>query len=592
MTNDEADEAIVVLDDETVNKIAAGEVIERPASVVKELVENSIDAGASGITIELSGAPGDFIRVSDDGCGMSRKDASRAFLRHATSKIRTASDLHDVLTMGFRGEALASIASVARVELTTRRSQDGIGTRVLYEGGALVLEEEAACPVGTRVTCRDLFFNTPARRKFQKRPPTELGRVYDVVGRLALARPDVRLRFLNNGKEALISQGLGDRRATIAAVHGAALARALAPVVAGSVRTHVDGFVSPPDLARATRDSQCIFVNARPTVAPSLARVIENAYGKRLPAGRHPAFFLWLTADPSSVDVNVHPAKREVRFSHDHEVFELVARAVSAAVRSPATIPGEGDGFWRRAPATREADGEMGPGARGAAPGVASHAGAGGESGDALVREGAERYLETARFTRLGTFLGTYILAADGPDLVVIDQHAAHERVLYESVLDALSSGAPDIQTLLPVALELGAATVANVGRRTDALARIGILLEEFGPTSLLLRGIPAPLARPGKANANVVEAVSAALQALADDMGRGEPDLQSVLDRFAAELACKAAVKARETLEPAETERLLSDLGRARDPYSCPHGRPTMLRVGRSELERAFRRR
>ncbi|MEW6228904.1 MAG: DNA mismatch repair endonuclease MutL [Bacillota bacterium] len=619
MTPDETvtpDETIVVLDNETVNKIAAGEVIERPASVVKELVENAIDAGASGITIELRGMPGEFIRVSDDGCGMSRRDARMAFLRHATSKIRTAADLETILTMGFRGEALASIAAVARLELVTRRAQDNVGSRIVYEGGALTLEEDAPSPVGTAVTCCGLFFNTPARRKFQRRPSTELGHIYDVAGRLALAQPATRFRLIHDGKQIILAQGQNDRRAALAAIHGAGLAKVLLPVVAGSARTRIDGFISPPDVTRPTRDAQCIFVNGRPVAAPSIVRAIEGTYGKRLPPRRYPAVFIWISTDPRSIDVNVHPAKREVRFSQDHEVFHLVTQAVSAALHSVGASPGFGRKLGeggRPAQAQGWSGGLRGslvqdhdPGDRagqalvrdGAAPYGAGYgaescpAGLGVEPGAGLGHDGTAHAgpLPAPSFTPLGTFLGTYILATDGSNLLIIDQHAAHERVLYESFLDGATRGPASVQTLLPVALELRAATVASVSQHLGDLARMGIILEEFGPSSLLLRGIPVALGC--LRGADVADAVSAALEAFAEEIPRGGQNPGDALGRFAAEVACKAAVKAHGALEPSEVERLLIDLARAGDPYSCPHGRPTLLRISQAELERTFRRR
>ncbi len=681
--SERAEETIVVLDDETINKVAAGEVIERPASVVKELVENAIDAGASGVTVELRGAPGEFIRVSDNGSGMSRRDAKMAFLRHATSKIRRAADLATVLTMGFRGEALASIGAVARVELVTRRAGDAAGTRIVYEGGALVLEEDAASPVGTAVTCRDLFFNTPARRKFQRRPATELDHVHEVVARLALAWPKVRFRLIQGGREALLAQGdaEGDRRLAIASVYGAGLAKVLLPVVAGTARTRIEGFISAPDASRPGRDAQCVFVNARPVVAPAVVRVIENAYGRRLPAGRHPAVFLWISTDPTSIDVNVHPAKREVRFSGGHEVFGLAAQAAASALRSVGAapdlgrklgsdsfggnaqaVPGPGPGprwvtTWQRWPggagrgatgvqqdtipeAVQDGAGTYSVAPHGAAAPVhpgkpeADVRGGGADPADlqAAGFAGAPMHGDitdvTSRvgFVPLGVFLGTYILATDGDDLVIVDQHAAHERVMYEEVLEGLGSGRARVQTLIPTTLEISPRAAARVEAILGELAKLGFLIEPFGPSSLLLRGIPAALAAL-RGTGDVVEVVQAALEASLDDAegggssgssgtsdgsdgsgggiggvdggadsagcpgGSGGRDPGEVLERVAAQVACKAAVKARRALEPAEIERLLADLARAKDPYSCPHGRPTVLRISRAEIERAFRR-
>ncbi|MGE5571885.1 MAG: DNA mismatch repair endonuclease MutL [Bacteroidota bacterium] len=622
--NERHDESIVVLDDETIDKIAAGEVIERPASVVKELVENSLDAGASGITVEIHGAPGDFIRVSDNGSGMSRRDAKMAFRRHATSKIRTAADLHSVLTMGFRGEALASIAAVAKVELVTRRAGDVVGTRIVLEGGVVVLEEDAPSPVGTAVTCRDLFFNTPARRKFQRRPATEFDHVRDVVARLAMAWPDVRFRLVRGGRDVLPAQGThgGDRRAAIASIYGTDLAKILLPVVAGTPRTSIEGFISPPDVTRASRDTQCVFVNGRPVAAPAVVRVIENAYGRRLPPGRYPAVFLWISTDPVSIDVNVHPAKREVRFSGGHDVFQLAAQAAASALRSTGAAPDLGrklghapetggatagiardsTGGYHAAPAAGlELAWTDGPGALYGGglhpPDVQAGAGPSPSRGATArfqprphcsqpqVRDGAR-----VGFAPLGVFMGTYILATDGDDLVIIDQHAAHERILYEAVLAGLSGSKPEVQTLIPTTLELSPRAASRVPAVLGELAKIGFLLEPFGPSSLLLRGVPSALGAL-RGTCDVARVVQESLEACCDDAERSGRDVKDLLARIAAEVACRAAVKAHRALEPPEIERLLADLARASDPYSCPHGRPTVLRISRAELERAFRR-
>ncbi|HHY31824.1 MAG TPA: DNA mismatch repair endonuclease MutL [Firmicutes bacterium] len=600
------DTTITLLDEETINKIAAGEVIERPASVVKELVENSIDAGASAITIELRGAPGEFIRVSDDGSGMTRGDAKAAFLRHATSKIRRADDLQNVRTMGFRGEALASIAAVARVELVTRREVDQVGTRVVYEGGSLVQVEDAPSPAGTAVTCRDLFFNTPARRKFQRRPATELDHIRDTVARVALAWPGVRFRLVQDGRDLLLAQGQpgGDRRAAIASLYGATLAKALLPLVAGTGRTSIEGFISPPDLSRANRDMQHVFVNGRPVSAPAVARAIENAYARRLPPGRYPVVFLWISTDPASVDVNVHPAKREVRFSAGHEVFQLAAQAAASALHSSAAVPnlgrrlgpdprGDGAALDRHAAPTWTV--RDGPGAYGYRAG--HPAGLEVELGEAeggVVSPQASRAVGTAgprtRFVPLGVFMNTYILAADDGDLVIIDQHAAHERILYEAVLAGLSTGAPEVQTLIPTTLELSPRVESRVCAMLEELSRLGFLLEPFGQSALILRGVPAVLGslRGARDVADVVrESLEACFGAPEDDAYKGI----DLVARVAAEVACKAAVKANHALEAPEIDRLLADLAKASDPYSCPHGRPTILRIGKGEIERAFRR-
>ena len=587
------DKTITVLDEDTINRIAAGEVVERPASVVKEFMENAIDAGASEIIVETQGPPGTFIKVSDNGRGMSPSDLRLAFMRHATSKIRTADDLLTVLSMGFRGEALPSIAAVSRIEVITRRNEDPMGTRVVYEGGALISEENHPSQVGLTIVCRELFYNTPARRKFQRSSSTEVGHIRDTVARLSLAQPNVRFRLICDGKVVFVSQGRGDRRNTIASVYGADTVKGLLPIAAGSQDTRIEGFISPPDVSRTRRDMQHVFVNGRPCVAPVLTRTIENVYGRRLPVRRYPTIFLWISANPVSIDVNVHPAKREVRFSKNHDVFRLVAQATSSALRSAGVAPDVG---WRidggvsgsrdgTQDVTMPDASDMGPPGTGMIHDFRAPYSAGRQSEDA-----------SGRFRPIGIFKDTYILAEDGEDLVIIDQHAAHERIIYEGVLKGLTEGINvTTQTLIPQPLDFAPDVVEEVVPYLSELAGIGILLDEFGESSFLLRGVPSALTAIRRTDP--ISAVASAIELFADEISSGmdgvkaKDEIEGLLRRVAAELACKAVVKARDQLEPREVERLLSDLADAEDPYSCPHGRPTLLRISRDELERTFRR-
>ena len=587
------DKTITVLDDDTINRIAAGEVVERPASVVKEFMENAIDAGASEIIVETQGPPGTFIKVSDNGRGMSPSDLRLAFMRHATSKIRTADDLLTVLSMGFRGEALPSIAAVSRIEVITRRNEDPMGTRVVYEGGALISEENHPSQVGLTIVCRELFYNTPARRKFQRSSSTEVGHIRDTVARLSLAQPNVRFRLICDGKVVFVSQGRGDRRNTIASVYGADTVKGLLPIAAGSQDTRIEGFISPPDVSRTRRDMQHVFVNGRPCVAPVLTRTIENVYGRRLPVRRYPTIFLWISANPVSIDVNVHPAKREVRFSKNHDVFRLVAQATSSALRSAGVAPDVG---WR-------IDGGVSGSRDGTQDVTMPDASDMGPPGTGMIHDfrapySAGRQYEDAsgRFRPIGIFKDTYILAEDGEDLVIIDQHAAHERIIYEGVLKGLTEGINvTTQTLIPQPLDFAPDVVEEVVPYLSELAGIGILLDEFGESSFLLRGVPSALTAIRRTDP--ISAVASAIELFADEISSGmdgvkaKDEIEGLLRRVAAELACKAVVKARDQLEPREVERLLSDLADAEDPYSCPHGRPTLLRISRDELERTFRR-
>mgnify|MGYP000910281144 FL=1 len=604
------DETIAILNEDTINRIAAGEVVERPASVVKELIENAIDAGASDIVVETQGPPGTFIKVSDNGQGMSRHDVRLAFMRHATSKIRTADDLPNVLSMGFRGEALPSIAAVSRVEVITRRKQDPVGTRIVFEGGVHTTQENHPAQVGSTVVIRDLFYNTPARRKFQKSPSTEAGHIRDAIGRLALGQPDVRFRLICDGKVVLVSQGQGDRRNTIASVYGSEIVKGLLPIAAGSQDTRIEGFITPPDVSRTRRDMQHVFVNGRPCIVPALMRTIENVYGRRLPNRRYPAVFLWMVTNPASCDVNVHPAKREVRFSKNHDIFRLVAQATSSALRSVGAAPDLG---WRLGSGDSGLEADVqdrtqrmgmphGDGMLGICRLSTGSSGMGlsnaGMIQDSYTQHSTQWQTETgySRFRPIGIFQDTYILAEDGEDLVIIDQHAAHERIIYEEILRALTEGVHvNTQTLIPQPLELTPGVVQEVTPYLSELAGIGIILEEFGVSSLLLRGVPSALTAYG--GTDPIGAVSSAIELLAEEVSSGVDSIKAtdrikdLLGRVAAELACKAVVKARDRLDPKEVEELLLDLTRAEDPYSCPHGRPTLLRISRDELERSFRR-
>ena len=587
------DKTITVLDEDTINRIAAGEVVERPASVVKEFMENAIDAGASEIIVETQGPPGTFIKVSDNGRGMSPSDLRLAFMRHATSKIRTADDLLTVLSMGFRGEALPSIAAVSRIEVMTRRNEDPMGTRVVYEGGALISEENHPSQVGLTIVCRELFYNTPARRKFQRSSSTEVGHIRDTVARLSLAQPNVRFRLICDGKVIFVSRGRGDMRNTIASVYGADTVKGLLPIAAGSQDTRIEGFISPPDASRTRRDMQHVFVNGRPCVVPVLTRTIENVYGRRLPVRRYPTIFLWISANPVSIDVNVHPAKREVRFSKNHDVFRLVAQATSSVLRSAGVAPDVG---WR-------IDGGVSGSRDGTQDVTMPDASDMGPPGTGMIHDfrapySAGRQYEDAsgRFRPIGIFKDTYILAEDGEDLVIIDQHAAHERIIYEGVLKGLTEGINvTTQTLIPQPLDFAPDVVEEVVPYLSELAGIGILLDEFGESSFLLRGVPSALTAIRRTDP--ISAVASAIELFADEISSGmdgvkaKDEIEGLLRRVAAELACKAVVKARDQLEPREVERLLSDLADAEDPYSCPHGRPTLLRISRDELERTFRR-
>ncbi len=588
---------IRLLDPKTISQIAAGEVIERPASVVKELVENAIDAGARRIRVELEEGGRTLIRVSDDGCGMAAEDAELAFVRHATSKIRTLDDLTGVRTLGFRGEALPSMAAVALVQMVTREAGTQAATMVRYEGGRLVGTEVAAGPPGTQVTVRNLFYNVPARLKFLRAEDTETGATVEVVTRAALAHPDVALTVEVDGRVTLQTDGRGDLLATILAVWGRDLAGRLEPVSMHDGELSLRGYAGRPEAHRANRSRQLFFINQRPVHSPAMIRAVEAAYAGLVPAGRRPVGVLFLDLPGEAVDVNVHPAKTEVRLAREREAFSFVRAAVAQRLRGGGMI---GEVAVAGAPAgtqvVRETAGGLSLFGRA---GVGAGTTAGGlgldarGAGPALGSEGLSVPVrDWPELRPLGQLHQLYLLA-EGPDgLYLIDQHAAHERIIFDR-LRAMEAG-PVQELLVPITVELSAAEGEVYRRHQEALAAAGFVAEPFGPRSLLVRGVPAAFGE-GCGPQDVrdildaippVAASGAAPEAsFAEDAG---PRLDDVRRAVAA---CRAAVKARNPLFRSEMEALLRDLASTTNPLTCPHGRPTVVKITLDELNRRFGR-
>jgi DNA mismatch repair protein MutL len=618
---------IHLLPDTLVSQIAAGEVVERPASVAKELLENALDAGAREIEIELESGGKSRIAVADDGCGMGRDDALLAFDRHATSKIASFADLERVATLGFRGEALASIAAVARVELTTAEAP-GDGQRVLIEGGRVRAAEPLARPRGTRVEVRSLFFNVPARRKFLKSPETELRRCLEVVQGYALARPDVRLRVAHEGRTLLdalpvVAEGAGSAgaRERIGQIFGAELASRLAeipaPRVPGPPGERIGGFVGSPATARGRR--QFVFVNRRLLRDRAVLATFYRAVRDEWRSEEFPALFLLLDVPPEDLDVNVHPQKAEVRFRDPgllDRLSEALRRGLERArgeVAAPLSPPRAGPSVplaWQGLggqPGPAEAPGWLPP------PG----SGPGGRGGE--VREqapspwaGGQLASPTAApldrapvplsgrgagprpFRLLGQYKGTLILL-EGPDgLYLVDQHVAHERLLFERLRRAFAAESVAVQTLLtPPLLDLAPAERLRLAELAPALEACGFGLASLSGNTLALTSAPAVLS---------AAAAEALLVALAGEAAAGGEELspdgavaalrRRLLDALAASLACKGAVKMHHRLTPPEMEALVAELFSAEQPYACPHGRPIVLQMTDADLERRFGRR
>ncbi len=600
---------ILKLAPEVADRIAAGEVVERPASVLKELVENSIDAGASAVRIEIAGGGLELISVSDDGCGMSREDACLAFERHATSKISRAEDLFSIATLGFRGEALPSVASVARVRLITRERGSAMGTVVTAEGSVLGEPSAIGAPEGTTVTVRDLFYNTPARLKYLRSVATETRRVIEAVGRLALAHPEVSFSLQVDGRNVLSTPQGGSLREAAAAVLGVELARSMAPVDKTTHGISVLGLAGPGDCAKSSRDVQHVLVNGRPVSCKTVWAAIDRAYDRSAPPGKKAPVVLSISVDPSSVDVNVHPAKSEVRFASESDVYSAVYAAVSAALRFMDAAPDIGSKM--REGDLRELGVELGDDAssRDSAvgprlwPSIASDRRDGpayggvrqpdydtsyGENADHGRRAGAVACGRSGPVTIIGQLAGAYILAESDEGLLIIDQHVAHETVLVDTYRRQLSSeslGTPTQLLLSPELVQLGAADTDLVGRHQSTLARMGFEADVFGATSVLVRGIPIAAAgiAPGEALGAAVEGIAAAPP---------EADPESLADHIAVSLACHSALKAGAHLHEEEMESLVAALFSCENPMRCPHGRPIVVTISRESLERSFGRR
>ena len=567
---------IAILPDAVADQIAAGEVVERPASVVKELVENALDAGATHVRVELEHGGKTLIQVSDDGTGMGREDAVLALDRHATSKVRSAGDLVGVVTFGFRGEALPAIASVSRFALSTHDGE-GTGTELGVSGGRLERVADAVRQRGTTVTVRSLFFNTPARRKFLRSVGSETRAAHEAVATLALAHPEAGLELHVDGtcRLAVPADQTADER--IAAVWGRELAATLVPVRYAAGAFRITGVIQRPGDARPTGRRTQLFVNGRPFRDAFLVRAAEAGYRSAIHPGDRPSLLLRLEVSPGEVDVNVHPAKLEVRFRDrigaERAVEEAVRDALSALV-SAVPIGGGAVGQWGRG-AEAAAPGSMLP--PGAMADLFAPAQSDGDTGAATE--------QPAFAAPLLQVFDTYILYEAPEGIVIVDQHSAHERVLYEAVMSQLvGSDAPAQRLLLPLTLELTDEELDAVESHGEAIRRVGFEAEPFGGRTVVLHAVPAPHPRfdAGRCFREMVA-----------DLARGRfGGWANRLERFAATYACRAAVKAGERLEPREMRELLLRLFATDLPPHDVHGRSTIVQLPREELERRFGRR
>ncbi len=637
---------IHLLDNSLIDKIAAGEVVERPASVVKELLENSIDAGANALTVEIREGGTSLIRISDNGRGIPKEEIRTAFMRHATSKLNTFEDLEDILTLGFRGEALSSIASVADVEMITKTAADEQGTKIELSGGKVIDETPAAAETGTIFTVKNLFYNTPARRKFLKKPTTESGYISEVVNKIALGHPHIAVKYINNGNVMLQTSGNGDLKTALFHIYGKEQANKMVEADLSKEGYKLKGLVAKPQLSRANRSYQTFFINVRYLKSSVLSSAAEEAYKGRLITGRFPVFVLNMTVPKNTVDVNVHPTKLEVRFSDEDFIYQLVYDTINKALKESELIPqvqwskpekksvqpkaeqtvididantdfaynapkpqkekvvfaedynaaepdnSKNDSFadivnklyeqkgapmaekQKRTDAIRE---EIKPEAR--------------HENKSVILDKTEKKIEKPKrfFTHykiVGQIFNTYWIVEQEDKMYMIDQHAAHERVLYERLTKKVNEGENVSQLLLqPIAVNLTEAEKQILEDNRSLLESFGYEIEELGPNACALRAVPFVFDTPSGA---------AFFLDIIDTLRANDRSIKSIyetkLDALAT-MSCKAAVKGNNKLSFTEAKALIEQMLELENPFNCPHGRPTIIEMTKYELEKKFKR-
>ncbi|MBP2635904.1 MAG: mutL [Firmicutes bacterium] len=604
-------QVIHILDENTANKIAAGEVVERPAAVIKEFIENSIDAGSKSIEIEIAEGGIQFIRVTDDGRGMGYEDAQLAVKRHATSKIRTAEDLAAIQSLGFRGEALPSIAAVSKFTLTTRLQDEPLATYIEINGGIVADTREAGAGCGTTVTVADLFFNTPARRKFLKTPSAESGHISDIVTKLSLSHPQIAFKLVSNQRLTFSTGGNGRLLDTIADIYGHKVVPELLPVEYSNDGITVSGYVAKPVLLKSGRQWQTFMVNQRVVNSRMLAKALDNAYFSLLPKNGHPLAVLDIELAADTVDVNVHPQKKEIKFSDDQKVYRAVYKAVSASLAAPmshteaaATVQPQSAAiiprFVSNADSSRYNNKHTYISAQAAeeehrvwAPTLWREETLSlSDTREAIKQsEQLSEVPEVATATAeiagsplypLGQIEACYIVAQGEDGLYIIDQHAAHERILYDRMSRA-TGRVPSQQLLVPLYLDFIKGDCELITANQDTLYQLGFTLEQVGPDTMRLIEMPVDIPLDD------AEAVLRQVLQLVTDMH--QPTTQELRHAYLQMAACRSAIKAGENLNMRQIQALLSELYATDLPYTCPHGRPTIVRFGPDELAKMFKR-
>ena len=622
---------IHVLDEKTANKIAAGEVVERPSSVIKELTENALDAGATTVEIEIADGGSSYMRVSDNGSGMSEEDAKKSIIRHGTSKISSIEDIFSITSLGFRGEAVPSIAAVSELVMTTRMNDTDLAFRMVLSGGSVKEEEHTGASVGTTMEVRNLVFNTPARKKFMKSERTESSKISDIITKLALTRPDVAFTFINNGRTVLQTGGTGDDLETIAAIYGAAVAKEVFPVTYENENFTIHGFVGKPSLLKSTRAWQTCIVNRRVIHNAVVFKAIENAYHAMLPKSGYPFALLYVETDPATIDVNVHPAKTEIKFADEQQMYRAVYHCIITALMSRekpeqiATPVNLSPRQIEKAVPAKEVENRQGsftfstPREGGFStegrknnggslehgyvpvqrqdkpytpePHVKAYA-AGEENPFSTVREELSESVKEHSvihfdgdedvFIPLGAVANCYIVAKKGEDLYIIDQHAAHERVRYDKFCKRTES-MPSQQLLTAEFVEADSSDMQLFSEKEEVFRDLGYIYTEAGPTTLRMEAIPADLP-----TSHIADSLQEICHILHESP---QTDKATLRHSSLAYLSCHGAVKAGDTLNVREMKELLEALFHTETPYVCPHGRPIIVRFTPGELAKLFKR-
>ena len=622
---------IHVLDEKTANKIAAGEVVERPSSVIKELTENALDAGATTVEIEIADGGSSYMRVSDNGSGMSEEDAKKSIIRHGTSKISSIEDIFSITSLGFRGEAVPSIAAVSELVMTTRMNDTDLAFRMVLSGGSVKEEEHTGASVGTTMEVRNLFFNTPARKKFMKSERTESSKISDIITKLALTRPDVAFTFINNGRTVLQTGGTGDDLETIAAIYGAAVAKEVFPVTYENENLTIHGYVGKPSLLKSTRAWQTCIVNRRVIHNAVVFKAIENAYHAMLPKSGYPFALLYVETDPATIDVNVHPAKTEIKFADEQQMYRAVYHCIITALMSRekpeqiATPVNLSPRQIEKAVPAKEVENRQGsftfstPREGGFSTEGRRNNGGSLEHGYVLVQRqdkpytpephvkayaaGEENPFSAVReelsesvkehsvihfdgdedvFIPLGAVADCYIVAKKGEDLYIIDQHAAHERVRYDKFCKRTES-MPSQQLLTAEFVEADSSDMQLFSEKEEVFRDLGYIYTEAGPTTLRMEAIPADLP-----TSHIADSLQEICHILHESP---QTDKATLRHSSLAYLSCHGAVKAGDTLNIREMKELLEALFHTETPYVCPHGRPIIVRFTPGELAKLFKR-